>query len=100
MSGSMQQKCVIVQRGSEFDTDDDKRSKEATNPWNWSWMEYTVDHDGHKQKLGDTIRKLQKVGVAMCILCDKEIKYGKRGRICRTARYDSFSCDPAKNEEK
>ena len=30
----------------------------VTNPWNWSWMEYTVDHDGHKQKLGDTIRKL------------------------------------------
>ena len=82
MSGPVvQHKCTIVHRGSKFDTDDDKTSKEVTNPWKWSWMEYTVNCDGHVQRLGDTIRKLTKVGTAMCVLCDKEIKYGSRGRI-------------------
>ena len=74
---SVQHKCIIVQRGSEFDTDIDKMNPQVTNPWKWTWMEHVVCG----QKLGDTIRKIQKPGQAMCILCNKELKYGKRGRI-------------------
>jgi len=42
---------------------------------------HVVNRDGYTQKLGDTIRKLKRIGTAWCLLCDKEIKYGSRGRI-------------------
>ena len=70
----MQHKCIIVQRGSEFGTDIDKTDPQVTNLWKWTWMQHVV----REQKLGDTIRKIQKPGQAMCILCNKELKYGKR----------------------
>jgi hypothetical protein len=65
---SMQHKCIIVQRGSEFDNDIDKMDPQVTNPWKWTWMKHVV----RGQKLGDT-----KDPKAMCILCNKDLKYGK-----------------------
>ncbi|XP_041464421.1 WD40 repeat-containing protein SMU1-like [Lytechinus variegatus] len=51
---SVEHKCVIVQRGSPLDTDEDKKCSDISNPWKWSWMEYTVNRDGHMQRLGDS----------------------------------------------
>ncbi len=76
--GTATHKCVIVQRGGEYDTDADKTDPSVTNPWKWSWLEF-VPESG--VRLGETFRKITKPGFALCILCNKEIKYGKRGRM-------------------
>ncbi|XP_071506624.1 uncharacterized protein [Diadema antillarum] len=76
MAGVVGHKCVIVQRGDDHDTGADKCDASVTNPWNWNWMEYFVDG----KRLGESIRKIKKTGYALCILCNKELKYGKRGR--------------------
>ena len=70
-------KCIIIERGSTLDVKDDRRNPPLTNPWKWSWME----HQMKDQRLGDSVRKIQKPRFAMCLICNKEIKYGKGGCV-------------------
>ena len=56
MAGVVGHKCIIVQRGSDYDTGADKTDPTVTNPWRWHWMEFSV----HGKRLGDCIRKIQK----------------------------------------
>ena len=75
--GTATHKCVIVNHGGEHDTDADKNDPNVTNPWKWEWLEF-VPKSG--ARLGDSCRKITKPGFAFCIVCNKEIKYAKRGR--------------------
>ena len=64
----------FVERG---DDDAAVRSidQDVKNKWNWKWMEREVDGC----HLSDFIRKLDKCGLAFCVWCSSEIKYGSNG---------------------
>ena len=80
-------KCIIIQRGSALDLDEDRKDANLTNPWKWSWLE----HSHKNQPLRDCIRKIQKTGYAMCVVCSKEIKYARRGRVALTEHIEKDS---------
>ena len=58
------------------------------NAFNWSWLERTLNvkvglpgRDSVKIFLGDTIRKINEPGKALCDLCKDQIKYGSQGAV-------------------
>ena len=53
----------------------DKTSK---NKFKWAWMEET---DSLGDYYSDYIRKLKLSGIARCIWCHDDVKYGSAGRL-------------------
>ena len=51
--------------------------KGVRNKWNWQWLEER-DADGHF--LSEYIRKVDKPGFAICIICKGELQYGNGGK--------------------
>lgn len=59
--------------------------KGIKNLWCWNWLERQVDG----VYVRDSIRKLNKSGVAYCNICSKEILYGNRGFLCISKHLES-----------
>ncbi|GBM36397.1 hypothetical protein AVEN_234788-1 [Araneus ventricosus] len=68
----------IVYRSREVDVRD--IDKGVKNPWKWDWLEKEINGTF----LHETIRKLDRCGVAYCLACKKELIYGSRGFIALT----------------
>ena len=49
--------------------------KSVKNKWNWNWLDKTV----HVLPLSIFIRKIDEPGIAFCVLCKANIKYGGKG---------------------
>ena len=72
----------IVNKGESFD------EKGVKNSWRWEWTEKFFKDE----RLGTHIRKIQKPGTAVCVICNREINYALRGRValqdhCSTAKH-------------
>ena len=51
----------------------------SKNKSSWSWLK---EKDVNEDYLSKYVRKVNKDGVAVCLFCKAELKYGKRGRSC------------------
>ena len=62
--------------------------KAVKNKFRWHWLETTVEitlkGERKATSLIEWIRKIDVPGKAKCIVCDKNISYGARGRISLT----------------
>jgi len=59
-------------------TDDlEALERKIKNKWNWSWME---QKDGNGDFMSEYIRKINQPGMAMCVWCNKQLKYASAGK--------------------
>ena len=58
---------------------DDLKALEVNikNKWNWSWLE---ERDGNGDFLSEYIRKVNQPGIALCVWCNKQLKYASASR--------------------
>lgn len=63
----------------------------CANKFKWEWLETVVDNVA----LSSCIRKIDSSGKAKCILCDKLISYGNRGKVSLTEH-----CSSAQHKSK
>lgn len=70
----------------------DLEDKNEKNKWNWGWLEHKhsveVKRNGTATSieflLKDVFQKVAGAGICSCILCNKTVKYGGRGRVSLT----------------
>ena len=55
----------------------------SKNKFSWSWLK---EKDVNEDYLSKYVRKVSKDGVAMCLFCKAELKYGRHGRSCFVQR--------------
>lgn len=82
----------FIERGTERDKEalaSDRADSFVKNPWRWEWLDYVCQPND--QKLSDCIRLIKKPGFAVCVICDKEIKYSSRGRMALTDHVSSYT---------
>ena len=51
----------------------------SKNKFIWSWLKEKDINDDYLSKY---VRKVNKDGIAVCLYCKTEMKYGKRGKTC------------------
>ena len=68
----------IVNRGEFFD------DSNVPNKWKWEWLSKSVQVGEQEQRIGQHMRKIDVAGTARCLVCTKEVAYGKRGIIALT----------------
>ena len=76
-------KHAIMERGGRSNAREIDKS--VKNKWDWEWLEKSIDVKGVTYAVHKFLRKLNKPGDALCIVCDTSFSYGGRIKISRSS---------------
>ena len=65
------------------------------NRWKWEWLQVKVG----RSYLSDCIRKIDRLGYALCIYCNCQINYGTNGKTALTSHVSNSTKNPQDNKK-